>query len=149
MYEHEQRVQEVHYQWLISKALSSGIKSFSNVSVSKADLICQWAKLMHLPLNTAAPNQLTNIPAEAHVLPSNLMWTGKERDCWSVSSHNVAEQCSHAALKHFIISSHADLYGRLGINGRSMINANLEIPTSSLELSQNLMSIHLQHQKQD
>lgn len=131
------------------QSLSSGIKSFGNVSVSKADLICQRATLMLLPLSTPAPNRLTNKPAEPHALPSNLMWTGTDWDCWSVSSQDVAEQCSHAALKHFIISSHANLYGRLGISGRSMINANLQIPTSCVELSQNLMSIHLEHQSQD
>lgn len=133
----------------LMQCLSSGIKSFGNISVSKADLIRQWATLMLLSLSTPAPNRLTNNPAEPHALPSNRMWSSKDWDCWSVSSQDVAEQCSHAALKHFIISSHADLYGRLGINGRSMINANLEIPTSCLELCQNLMSIHLEHQSQN
>lgn len=100
---------------------------------------------MFFPLRAPASNQLTNNPAEPHALPSNRMWTGKDWDCWSVSSQDVAEQCSHAALKHFIISSHAGLYSRLGINSRSVMNANLEKTASCLELGQNLMSIHLEH----
>lgn len=131
------------------QCLSICVKSFGNVSVSKADLIRQRATLMLLPLSTPAPNRLTNSPAEPHTLPSNRMWTGKDWDCWSVSSQDVAKQCSHAALKHFIISSHAGLYDGLSINGSSMINANLEISTSCLELSHNLISIHLEHPSQD
>lgn len=131
------------------QCLSPGVKSFGNVSVSKADLICQRATVMLLPLSTPAPNRLNNNPTEPHVLPSNRMWTGKDWDCWSMSSQDVAEQCSHAALKHFIMSSHAGLSDRLGINGRSTINAKLEISTGCLELGQNLMPIYLEYQSQD
>lgn len=148
--EHEQRVQRVYHQWLNSKALAvpeqwckeprECFQSTPHSPTSYTDT----SSSQHSRLKSANQN-----PAEPHALPSNRMGTSKDCDRWSLSSQDVAQQCSHAALKHFIISSHADISARLSINGRSMINANLETPTSCLELSQNLMFIHLEHQSQD